>query len=248
MWWTCSIVEWLSRKPYWWSGMSFLLLTISATQTMKIFTNSLDIVESNAIGLYDASFSRFLFGLGIAITLVCFPCLGMRRSLKAALKFNVSMTNPLCRSSWSMRAVILSWPGALYGLSFFLMTGFIWPGLVSLIGWLLAGLTSGIKVGPVSFGWNVDLRWSACVLDHGARPWASSSVYWRWVAFRLSCSSSYLPQQIVGILYKWFECYVIVLPDAFCYLLWDFIECCFASLVACALLLMSCFASLFNQC
>ena len=77
---------------------------------MKIFSNSLDVVESNAIGQYDAGFSRSLPGLRIAITLTCFHCLGMCCSRKAAFKINVNMTNPLRKSSvvaWSFMRVKL---------------------------------------------------------------------------------------------------------------------------------------------
>ena len=71
--------------------MSFLLSTISASRIMKIFSNSLYIVVSHVIGQYDAGFSRCLHGLGITITLACFHCLGMCRSLKAALKIIVNI-------------------------------------------------------------------------------------------------------------------------------------------------------------
>ena len=77
--------------------MSFLSSTISANRTTKICSTNSNIVESDAIGQYDANFTRSLSGLGIAnaITLARFLCLGMCRSLKAGLKINVNMTNPL---------------------------------------------------------------------------------------------------------------------------------------------------------
>ena len=82
----------------------------------------------------------------------------MCRTSKVALKINVSMTKPLLGSSSRIRALIRSWPEALCELSFFLMTVFIFPGLVNLIGCLLVGFTSGIKAGPMSLDRNVDSR------------------------------------------------------------------------------------------
>lgn len=81
----------------------------------------------------------------------------------------VSMTIPLHGSSWSIRDVILSWPGAFRELSCLHMTNLISSGEVSLITSSLLGFISGVTVVSVSLGWNVVSR---CDTSVSARAWS----------------------------------------------------------------------------
>ena len=75
-------------------------------------SRSLDIVDNRLIGLYDDTSLGFLPGFGIRIISAIFSCLGQYCSLSIALNKYVSSTMPLRESSFSIRGLTWSMPGA----------------------------------------------------------------------------------------------------------------------------------------
>ena len=78
----------------------------------KSLSRSLDIVDNRLIGLYDDTSLGFLTGFGIRIISATFSCLGQYCSLSIALNKYVSSTMPLRESSFSIRGLTWSMPGA----------------------------------------------------------------------------------------------------------------------------------------